>query len=190
MSTNMTRWKFWRIDAAGAAVCLALSLALYLGGIRPLIRNHDDFVDQKAQLDEQRTRLDEMNLTLKAYRGQYETAQRELAQGALRLESTSNVNRRLADISALAVSCNLKINEIQPGRAVPTLHYQTVPIHLAGNGTYRTCTAFLHKLRKSFPDTSISLLELAGNPSDPSGMGTFRLDLQWHASPELSTATR
>lgn len=190
MKVDLTKWRCWQIDAVGVAACVALTLGLVLGGFRPMARRQEESRAQQEQLGEERTQLAKMNAALAASQRQLEDVQRVLARCRLRLESTAGMNHRLAGISAFAADVGLKVNEIQPGQATPGTYYHTVPIHLTGNGTYRQCTVFLHRLREQFPDTSVLWVELMGSGAEPSGMGLFRIDLQWHASLASETAMR
>ena len=190
MKMGLTRWRLWRVDAAGVAACLALTLGLVLGGLRPVSRRHEEFAAQQEQLGQQRAHLAAANAALAATQRQLEDVQRALARCRLRLESTAGMNRRLEDISVFAAGIGLRVNEIQPGQAKAGPHYHTVPIHLTGNGTYRQCTLFLHRLREQFPDTGVFGVELTGSGTGPSGAGLFRMDLEWHASLAPETAMR
>ena len=183
-------WYSWKIDVGGLAVCVALTLATVFSGLRPVVAERRENALRRAALDEQMRRATEADEVLVALQARLETARIELASDSLRLKPVSSVNTTLAEISALAGDCGLKLNEIQPGRAVQGLHYQALPIQLAGTCTYRNGTLFLHRLRESAADVGVSGLELTGNPADPAGAGAFHLGLQWFAAPSADTATR
>jgi hypothetical protein len=56
-----------------------------------------------------------------------------------------------------------------------------MPIHVEGTGTYPSCTAFLHALRESFPDTSVASLDAAAQPGNASSAAIlFHMELTWY----------
>jgi Tfp pilus assembly protein PilO len=187
---DLTKWRWWRIDAVGAAACAVLTLGLVMGGLRPMARRHEERVARQRQSADERANLARLDAALSASRRQLEDVQRALANCDLRLESTYGMNGRLAEISAFAAEVGLKVNEIQPGQATNGDYYCAVPIHMAGNGTYRQCAAFLHRLREQFPDTGVLWFELTGGDAKSLGLGAFRVELQWHASAVAQTAMR
>lgn len=190
MKTILTKWKWWRVDAAGLGVCVVLALAFFLGGLLPLMRRHEGLTARQSELAAQRARGAKLKVALAVARSQLDAVGLALAESPLRLRPVSNVNRVLAEISNLAGTSGLNIHEIRPGPASAGAHYGTVPIVLAGSGRFPTCVVFLHRLRKALPDTSVSGLELAANEAEPLEPGTFRFDLQWHAAPMPSPAPR
>jgi hypothetical protein len=109
--------------------------------------------------------------------------EQRLVESPLRLQPVSAVNQRLALITELASEQKLKLNEIQPGKAVHGNHYDTVPILITGSGNYRTVAAFLHRLHTTFPDTGVSAFSLSGSPATPDAAATFRFSLAWYAAP-------
>lgn len=182
MRTATKTWACWHLDVVGAAVCLAAALAVYLGGAKPLIRNHERVVAQQEQLRTQQEHAAKLENTLEALREQLQTVRRALDNSTLRLKPLSNLNLHVAEISALATQNGLQIDDIQTGAVRIGTHYEVVPVHLAGSGTYRTCTMFLNRLRRTLPDTSVASLSLTATAGDTSGGGKFRMDLQWHAT--------
>ena len=111
-------------------------------------------------------------------------------ESPLHLAPASTINRRLTEVSALAGDAGLVIDDIRPDRAVPAAQCETIPISLAGSGTYRTCTLFLARLRRSMPDTSVASVELAAAGLDTTGASKFRMDLRWHAAPQSAADVR
>ena len=182
MRTPLKAWAFWQLDAVGIAVCLAATLAAYLGGARPLVRDYQRVLAQQEQLRTEQEHADKLENALTALREQLQTVRRTLNKSTLRLKPLSNLNLHVARISALAAQNGLQIDDIQTSPAQARTHYEVVPVHLAGSGTYRTCTAFLNHLRQTLPDTSVASFGLTTTAGKPSGGGTFRVDLQWHAA--------
>ena len=182
---NVGPWKGWRIDVAGATVVVALAAVFYLAGLGPLLARREAVMARQERLGSQRARAGELERRLATAREHLEATRRELDRCAVHLEPTSAVNRRLAKLSDLASAAGLKVDQLKPGRAEQAVHYETVPIHIAGKGTYRECVAFLHCLRKVFPDTGVASLDLAGAPATAS---VFQFGLKWHAATGLARA--
>jgi Tfp pilus assembly protein PilO len=190
MKWPQTRWIWWRIDLAGAALCAAIAAGMCFGGILPLLAQHEQLQKLQQEISVQREQAAKMDATLASVRHKLDVSRQALTESPLRLEAASNVYRRLAEVSALASECGLTVDDIRPDRSVPGAYCETVPILMAGSGTYRTCTAFLNRLRRTMPDTGVASLELLANGAATSGGGKFRFDLRWHASPRSAAETR
>jgi Tfp pilus assembly protein PilO len=184
MKPNLNFLIWWRMDAVGAAACIGLTLAVVLGGFFPLARSHAEDVMLREELEGQRDKAAKMDAALAAVRLKLSAAQKTVETCPLHLESASSINRRLTDVSALAAASGLVIDDIRPERAVPGTYSETIPISVAGSGSYRTCTLFLNRLRRQMPDTGIASVELAAVALDATGSGKFRVDLEWHAAPK------
>lgn len=184
MKSVLEKWRWWRIDLAGIASLVGLALVVGLGGFWPLFSSQREQAREQAELIAEREQAARLDACLVSLRTRADAAHEALARGSLHLAPASALNRRLAEISTLAVESGLRIDDIRPDRAVSGPHYETVPIILAGGGTYRTCTAFLGRMRKAMPDTSVTALELTANAADPAAAARFRFDLNWYAAPK------
>jgi hypothetical protein len=77
----------------------------------------------------------------------------------------------------------LTIDEMRPDVVSEGRDYKTVPIYIAGNGTYPACAAFLHGLRKRFPDMAVMSFDTTNNSaSGDAPAATFHFVLAWHAA--------
>jgi Tfp pilus assembly protein PilO len=188
MKRLLTVWTWWRVDLAGAAALAALTAAVVLGGVLPLMANHKEYLALHSELAVQRDQAARLEVTMETLRQKLESARRTVDGSPLHLAAAGTVNRRLTEVSALAGDVGLVIDDIRPDRSVPGTHCETIPIAVAGSGTYRTCTLFLARLRRTMPDTSVSALELAAGGLDATGAGKFRMDLRWHAAPRSAEA--
>jgi Tfp pilus assembly protein PilO len=163
---------------------------MYLGAVRPLMGRHATATARQADLDAANSRLRQMEADAAVLRSKLESVRQALARNPLHLEPASAVNRRLAEISSLAGENGLKVNEIAPGQTEIGAYYNTIPIYLSGSGNYRTCTVFLHELRKQLPDMGISSLELTGVTGREGSVGLFRFALLWQAAPAVEGAMK
>ena len=190
MKPNLTLWKWWRVDAVGAGILLALSLAVYVCGYYPLMSSHSEYEDKQAALATQREHSARLESTLLALQKRLATVSQSLTSGSLNLKPAASLNNQLTQISALATASGLAIDDVRTEQAVTETHSDAYPVTLAGKGTYRACTVFLSRLRKAFPDTTVVSLELAGNPGDTAGNGKFNFRLRWHAAPKPVLAVK
>jgi Tfp pilus assembly protein PilO len=174
----------WRTAGVVAAVCAAVTAAGYGLGISPTVEH---LAEHRARLDELAARRDagaRLRADLAAVRRRLDQTTRAVADLPLRLEPAAALNGRLHRLAEAATAAGVTLDEMQPQPAVDGPHYQTVPVRVAGGGTYPACAAFLHALRADFPDTAVRAIE-ATNPS-PARDGNavvFRLDLAWHTMP-------
>jgi hypothetical protein len=179
------RGRMWHVDAAALTLCVALSVALYSGGLVPLMRDHDQTLARQADLKARREEASSLAASVARVRSQLLGVREAVDRTPLKLQPSRHVNTRLAELTDLATAHGLQIEHIEPAPSRRTGRYEIVPLKLAGVGRYPTCVAFLHKLREGFPDTVIAGFELSGNPTAP-GSGRFELELHWFATPSRS----
>ena len=185
---NPERWKWWKLHAIGAATCIAMTMFVYFAALQPLVRHQVEWDAKTRELAEQRQRAADLAQTLTDMRGQLAVAQDAIAASPLQLQPVSQINQRLARLTTLATDCGLQIDQIQPGEAAVGAWYQTVPIAVAGVGSYRTCAAFLHRLHTTSADVSVWSFDLSRPNPDGDSIASFRVDLAWYATTTLSSA--
>jgi len=132
-------------------------------------RNEKDLNDF---LVDQRTRLAEMRASLRKEK--------------ICLQSARNVNQRIASFTSLAAGTGLSVDEVLPGQTKRSPHFDSMPVRINGTGSYPTCVAFLCKLTKTFPDTSVNSFELTGDPQKPGLPAQFHVGLIWYAAAETN----
>jgi len=181
---NLTLGRWWRVDAVGAAVLLALAAAVYLCGYYPLMRSHREYRDKQAALSAQQEHSARLESTLLALQKRLAGVSRTLAASNLNLKPAANLNNQLTQISSLAAECGLAIGDVRTDQAVAETHSDAFPVRLAGKGAYRACTVFLSRLREAFPDTTVLAVDLTSDAGDVSGAGKFDFRLRWHAAPK------
>jgi Tfp pilus assembly protein PilO len=179
----------WPVYAAGAGVCAAVSLILWLAVLSSAFQQREVRHARAAELTSRRQKAGEVAGALAALRRKSEAVEKSLRKTAIRLEPAALVNDRLAKLTDLANECGLNVDEVQPGRTTDGPHYQTVALKLAGSGSYPACAKFLHKLHDAFPDTGIRTMETSNTSPNPlSPQVAFRVDLLWYAAPLSQTA--
>ena len=176
----------WRIYLGGAVVCAGLSAGAYAVGVRPAARRHAADVARQAELRAARQKASNLAGQLNTARAELARVNDAIASGSLRLQPVTEINQRLSRLTQLAESIRpvkLTIDEMRPGTVSEGPDYKTVPILIAGNGTYPACATFLHELRKSFPDMAVISFDTTSNGASPdSPAATFQFELAWHAS--------
>jgi Tfp pilus assembly protein PilO len=184
VKANLTLKKWWRVDAVGVGVLVALTAVVYVCGYYPLMRSHQEYQDKRAALVAQREQSARLETTLQGLQKRLAAVTQSLSSSSLSLKPAANLNNQLAQISALATGCGLAIDDVRTEPAVAETHSDAFPVTLAGDGTYRACTVFLSRMRATFQDTTVVSLDLTGNGGDPSGIGKFNFRLRWHAAPK------
>jgi Tfp pilus assembly protein PilO len=181
-----TKFSPWRIYVGGAVVCAALSAGAYAVCVRPAAKQHAVEVARQAELRAAKQKANNLAGQLNTARADLSRVNDAIASGSLRLEPVTQVNQRLSRLTQLAESIKpvkLTIDEMRPGTVSEGPDYKTVPILIAGNGTYPACATFLHELRKSFPDMAVISFDTTANGATPdSPAATFQFELAWHAS--------
>ena len=184
--TNGTKFNPWSVYLGGAVVCAALSAGAYGVGVRPASRRHAEQIASQTELHNARQKANNLAGQLNTTRAELARVNEAIANLPLRLEPVTQINQRLARITDLADSIKpvkLTIDEMRPGVISDGRDYKTVPIYIAGNGTYPACAAFLHGLRKSFPDMAVLSFDTTNNSATPdSPAATFQFELAWHAA--------
>jgi Tfp pilus assembly protein PilO len=180
----------WQIDAIGLAVCVLLTLLVYLGAIRPIRQRYGAVQARRAELDAKSQQARKLAQQHAAIERRLKAVADQLARGPLQPVPSTRVNQRIAQVTDLACRCGLKVDEVRPGKTQSLPHFDAVPIRLSGMGSYANCVQLLHLLRRSFPDKVVTHLELSGSPAGRERQARLRVDLVWYAAPALRSAMR
>ena len=180
---NTVNFKLWQIHTAGVALCIVLTTTIYFNSVYPILRAREDFSLQKSEIEEQRRIASDLSASLGTFKHEIASVQQALEKSPLQLQSADHINQRLAQFTELASEHGLDIQQIQPGQITHDVHYDIVPIHLSGEGSYRTHAAFIHTIHRNFPDTGVSSFKLSGKPGQPNAPASFDLNLMWYTLP-------
>jgi Tfp pilus assembly protein PilO len=176
------------VHAVGAAVIGAISIVAFLVVVQPVLRMRTQRVEMVRELDEQQRMADDLDQKRQRLEDAMGHIRRQLATSRIQLQSSKYLNARIAHIIDQADKGELDVHETRPGTVRDHPRYQTVPILLAGRGSYSDCAAFLHRLRESLPDTGVVEFELTGRPAAPLAPASFRFNLVWYAGPATAGA--
>jgi len=171
-----------QIDLAGAGVCVATGLLFCVVGVLPLLRRSDYFARQQTRLEGQRRQAAQLARDVAVLKSRLAGIRKELADNPVQLQTAYHLNRRIAELADLAGQAGLVINRVQPGEPTSSPRFETVPIRLAGNGSYPVCAEFLRRLGRRFPDTAVDSFQVVGNPRKPGEPATFDVSLLWYAA--------
>ena len=169
--------------AVGVAVITAISVAAFFVVVQPALHMRIERTAMEMERDDQHRLAEELDQTTTRLQGELEELDQQLAASEIQLQSSRYLNARIAHIIEHAANGNVDIYETRPGTVRDHRRYQTVPILLAGRGTYSNCAAFLHRLHESLPDTGVVEFELTGHPADRRTPASFRFNLVWYAEP-------
>jgi Tfp pilus assembly protein PilO len=173
------RFNPWKLYAAALLGCAALSAGGYLLGVSPAMARAARTAADRTELAERRKKAGELSAAATVARAELVTTRDALAALPLKLEPAAAVNQRLARLTDLAGEANLSVAEVRPGTLTEGRDFDSVPIAIAGSGTYPACAQFLHRLHDRFPDTSVRSFR-AGQGEG--GSASFSIDLVWHTS--------
>lgn len=188
-TTNLRR-TLWIIDGAGITFCAAITLVAYFFGVGPRLEQKAALATQRQQLRERRRECRELEASVADLEDRLAVTQEQLAAGQIRLEPFSQTNGRVARLAALLTEHGLEIDDVRIGDVLPSDRCTVVPINIAGRGDYHESVTLLHAFTRTFADTSLAKLELAGNPADTDSLHRFRLELLWYTAPALQAAGR
>lgn len=182
-STTVKYGRWSRIDAAGIAICVLMSLLWYMITVSPLLEQRARTVDLRREIRDQRHKTEQLKTAMASAQQQLETVRQELSTSAVELDSAAHINRRIADLTEFFTDCTLHIDDIQTGRVSTGLQCDLVPITIVGRGAYTQCIRFLHGLCAQFPDMSVMRIEFRGTPGPTTRAEQFRFEMFWYAAP-------
>jgi Tfp pilus assembly protein PilO len=178
----------WQIDAAGVAVCAGLGAIWYFCGLQPVSQASASREVLTAQLAECDAKLDGLMNARNHHARLADSLSHDIEASSVQLSAVGHLNARIADLNALASKHHLRIDEVRPAAPIALPRYVTVPIRLAGTGSYAECAGFLHALRGELRDMGVSGFELHGEPEAPDKPANFAFSLVWYAAPAAPPA--
>jgi len=176
-----TRWSTcWQIDAAGAALCVGMTLLAFYFGVRPLVQRRASFAQRQQELAQRRQNASNLSSSVFALERQLRSVRQALA-GCIKLESAGHVNKRIAELTEVLNECGLKVDDIYVGDTSREQRYDTIPIKLTGAGGYKNWAVFLNRLARQVPDMAVTSFKIADKPGGEIPGGQFSCELSWYA---------
>ncbi len=177
----------WRIHVAGVTVCLATTALMYVFLIYPVVKMQEAYARIAPTLSEKEETLRTARASLTNLKTDLEQTSAAVLELPLRLDSSSQVNSRLARIADLADKTGLELHAMQPKDPWGGDRYDMVPITLTGQGDYRKVTGFIREVHEQFADIAVIDFSLTSQ-----GMATdqaqFGIGLAWYTMPTLGMA--
>ncbi len=169
---------------AGLAACLTVTALMYLMLIHPAMQMQEENARLAPLLSEKEGALRIARASLADLVTELEDTRAQVLELPLRLESSTQVNSRLAQLADLASEAGLELYEIQPKEIWVGERYDTVPIALSGGGDYRNVTAFMRDVHESFADIAVVGFDLTSS-GPGGGESQFVVGLAWYTMPAL-----
>jgi Tfp pilus assembly protein PilO len=170
----------WHLGVVAIATCVGLTAGAYALGVRPMLQQRELDQTQRQTLDQRRSTATKQAETLANLQRDLAEMKDALARTPIRLQSATLVNQRLEAVARVATECGVGLDEMRPGSAVDSTHFQTVPIRIVGNGTYPACATFLRRLRRTFGDMGVRTYHAGNNsPTNIAPTATFQAELVW-----------
>ncbi len=177
-----------RIDAGGLVVGLLLTGVVFMLGVKPVLDREADRAAQRHAVSDQQREADRVTATLTVMRNNLVKFREAVQASSIQLRNTAYLNQRVGEITSLATSAGLQVDEVMPGSVTSGDRYDMVPIELAGTGGFAACAKLLDELHTAFPDVGVSSLEIIGKPAAPHEPATYRIGLTWYAAPRPAAA--
>jgi hypothetical protein len=167
----------------GLGVCAVVSLLWYLTTVNPLLAQRLRTADLRRQIRDLQQQAEELKAAKASANQLLAAVRRDLDAGGVDLDRAANINKRIALLTEFFAGCTLHVDDVQTGRICQGLQCDLVPITIVGRGAYGQCIRFLHGLCATFPDMSVTRIELRGNPSPAAPPEQFRFEMFWYAAP-------
>jgi Tfp pilus assembly protein PilO len=178
----------WHINVAGIAAILLLTAATWFVGVRPVLNRRDNAMAVQQAYITAHQKLRDTDNDVASLTSQLQIARQDRSAHGQRLEPVTHLNRRLASLTELATSAGATLDDVQPGKSIPSARFDVMPIHLAGTGTYSQFTALLHAIREQHGDLGVGALVVSGTPATANLPATFTIDLSWYTQPRANKA--
>lgn len=170
------------VDLAGAVVCMGIgALAVMLGvmpGVQSAKRSETLREQHQSLTDELRKRL----ARAEAFDRRLAEAEAMVASG-VSLRASSEINRVVAELAALARSSGCTVSRTQPGESSRDGSLIVTSITLAGAGTPARVDSLLRALRAERPDIRVVAVDLTHSDVTEHDL-RFSLDLRWRCLPD------
>lgn len=177
------------IDLPAIALALALAGGVYAAGVHPILAARAEERRLALSVASRAQHAEEAREIVSGLEARLGRVRSEVEAAPVTLRPMSAVNERLAGLTALAEASGLSIESMTPGAAERLERFRSVPVKLAGRGTYAACAEFLSAVHAQFQDVAVRAVRMTGNPEEPGTPGAFEFDCAWYAAPDEAPAT-
>jgi hypothetical protein len=189
MKTASFQWSPLHVHVIGGAAMLLLTAAAHFAVVKPWLDQRHAEDRLQTRLIEQRERTQRLERSRKQLGDQLRISESQLKASPVTLTATTDLNRKLEQLSALAESAGMRLDGLDPGPVQSGTSLSTQTIQIRGKADFRGCYALLSQLRKQSPDVSVQtflLKSLAGEE----GLLSVEMELLWHALPDKSAVAQ
>jgi len=178
----------WQVDIAAVVVCGLATVLAYGAVLKPLQAQRTEYARGVQDLSRHQKHTARMTTIRFELAGQLAEVQQALAERKTQLRPVDQVNRRMAELTAMVNRCGLKTGNVSVGQVSPGPRCHTIPIQISASGDYRSCVRFLHELAAPMSDFAVAGFEIRGDPQKPQRSATFSFDLYWYAAIQATAA--
>ncbi|HED54914.1 MAG TPA: hypothetical protein ENJ00_12050 [Phycisphaerales bacterium] len=171
------------VDMFGIGLLAGVAGLTYIGGVRPLQMAYADTVRLKADLWLTSGQLETLQKEEREQSLALGGQEKRLAALSVELSDISEINTRLADLTAVAEESGVMVESIRPGEEQSAERYRAIEISLVGKASYPQARAFLHAVHLSHPDVGLRALTFDRLGRDAESGGRIHADLVWFAAP-------
>lgn len=175
----------WPIDALGLFICAGASVAFYLLTLAPLARQRRVQAQQVIELETRREEVAALEISIARGRERLAEIRQESQGRSIHLDAATEINKRIAGLTEFFSTLDLTVDDIQTGTLCPGPDCSVVPVSVVGRGDFVGSARFLRGLSATFPDMSVTRIDLQGAPA-PRAPRRFRFDLFWYAAPVVN----
>jgi len=181
----------WMVHAAGLAAIAIIAWLTMLLGIGPVLADAATIRERDAAALALSTEAALARSALQQVHRRVEAVEAQLQDVPLQVQPLSALNRRYADIIALAGRCDVRVSESRTEAPRPETWFVRVPIELEGRGPVDGVAAFFRQLRSEIPDVEILAFQVTRVGGTGGSEMTLVVNLAWYAaSDEGDSAVR
>lgn len=180
--SEATQRKIRVVNGIGLGTAIVLASLAFWFGIRPILNERMDLRAKEQELASEKQMFAELRCSLREQRKILQHLEEQIANQPLRLDPVGYLNRTLFKITSMAEDGDIRISQVDPGKNQVGVHYSTVPIRIAGNGSFIGLSKFLGQLHEVL-DTAVLAFHLERNRSKSKDEASFEAEFLWYAAP-------
>jgi Tfp pilus assembly protein PilO len=179
----------WVVWLGGGLACVILSVMAYGWVVQPSHARKQEALQLSAEAKQRHAEVQRLEDQLDALGQTLRQQEDQLAALPLSLGDPRQLNRKIAQVIALAQEHELEVLQLQPGEPTRAEHFDLVPLRLQATAGFPQHLAFLEALHTRFPSVSVLGLELAGPSRAEAARPEAAYRLMWFtAKPDAAAA--
>jgi Tfp pilus assembly protein PilO len=167
------------IDLVGVCVLATTLIASWIMTLQPAGERRQEVDSLRLSIQETTHRVRSLEIDAASAQRDVAAAAKALESVSVRLVSVDARNSRLAELTRLASTLGLTVDELSPHEPVKGELFDRVLIDVRGRGSYPDAAMFLHLIHDEFLDTEVRSFRITRNDGD----AMFEIRLVWHATP-------